>query len=77
MLLNAVRTSTDIIAGDFNSAAYRELGKAPAISIETTRADSLLVPLPDLVPIWTQLKDSGDCCGFIITKERVESCGMS
>ena len=46
VLLHSVRTSTDIIAGDFNSAAYRDRGKAQASSIETTRA--LLVPPPDL-----------------------------
>ena len=71
-----MRTSTDIIAGNFHFAACRDRGKAQASSIETTRADALLVPL-DLVPKWGQLKDKGDCCGFIITKESVESCGKS
>ena len=72
VLLNSVRTSTDIIANEFKLRACRERGKAQASSIETTRADALLVFPLDLVPMWSEMKASGDCCGFIITKESVE-----
>ena len=40
----------DIIAGDFNSSAYRDRGKAVS-SIEETQEKTLLIPPPDVVPM--------------------------
>ena len=37
--------------------------------IEETREKTLLIPPPDVVPMWCQLKESGDYCGFMITKK--------
>ena len=61
----------DIIAGDFNTATYRERGKAKVSSIEETWEETLLIPPLDLVPMWGQMNDSGDCCGFISTRNNV------
>ena len=59
----------DIIAGDFNSSACRDRGKAGVSSIEETWETTLLILPPDVVPMWCQLKESGDCCGFTTTKK--------
>ena len=57
----------DIIAGDFNSSACRDRGKAGVSSIEETWEKTLLIPPPDVVPMWGQGKESGDCCSFTTT----------
>ena len=64
-LLGQLRTV--IIAGDVNTSAYREHGKAKVSSIEETWEETLLIFPPDVVPMWGQMDDSGDCCGFIST----------
>ena len=46
--------------------ANREHGKT-----KMTWQESLLIPLPDVVPMRGQMEDSGHCCGFIITKKSV------
>ena len=33
--------------------------------------ETLLIPPPDVVPMWGQMEDSGDCCGFIQTNKNV------
>ena len=43
----------DIIAGDFNSSAYRDRGKVGVSSIEETWEKTLLIPPPDVVPMWS------------------------
>ena len=50
-----------------NTSAYRERGKAKLSSIEEVWEEMLLIPPPDLVPLWDQMQDSGDCCGFMVT----------
>ena len=52
------------IAGDIISSAFRERGKAGVSSM------TLVILPPDLVPMWGQMEESGDCCGFIQKKER-------
>ena len=56
------------IAGDFISSAFRERGKAGVSSIEVTWEKTLVILPPDLVPMWGQMEESGDCCGFIQKK---------
>ena len=65
----AEENCADIMAGDFNSSAYRERGKAGVSFIEETWEETLLLPPPGVVPMWGQMKESGDCCGFIIMKK--------
>ena len=38
-----------------------------------TWEDTLLIPPPDLVPMWGQMAESGDCCGFIVPKRTEQS----
>ena len=65
----AVENDADIFAGDFNSSAYPDRGKARVSLIEETWEKTLLIPPPDVVPMWCQMKESGDCCGFTMTKK--------
>ena len=60
-----------IIGGDLNTSAPCECGKAKVSSIEEAWEETLLIPPPDLVPMWSQMKDSGGCCGFRRTKKNV------
>ena len=59
----------DIIAGDFNSSAYRDRRKVGVSSIEETWEKTLLIPPPDVVPMRGQMEESEDCCGFTLTKK--------
>ena len=63
----------DIMAGDFNSSACPERGKAGVISVEETLEETLLIPPPDLVPMWGRMEESGDCCGFSVPKRSGQS----
>ena len=63
----------DIIACDFNSSACRHRGKAGMSSIEEKQEKTLLIPSPDVVPMWGHVKESGDCCGFTTTKKSEKS----
>ena len=56
------KNNVDTIAGDFNT---RERGKAEMSSIEETWEAAFPSPPPDVVPMWGQMEDSGDCCGLI------------
>ena len=69
---NAELNLVDIIGSDFNTSAYRERGKAKVSSIEEASEETQLIPPPDLVPMWSQMADSGDCGGFILTKKNVK-----
>ena len=64
---------TDLIAGDFNSSAYRERGKAGVSFIEETWEETMLLPPSGAVPMWGRMKETEDCCGFIITKKNEPS----
>ena len=46
-----MENDADIIAGDFNSSAYRDRGKAGVSSIEETWETTPLIPPPDVVPM--------------------------
>ena len=46
-----MENDADIIAGDFNSPANRNRGKARVSSIEETWEKTLLIPPPDVVPM--------------------------
>ena len=52
------RNDVDIIGGDFNISAHRERGQAMVSSIEEAWGEALLIPPPDLVPVWGQIEDS-------------------
>ena len=58
----------DILARDFITSAYRENGKAKMSSIEEVWEETLVISPSDVVPMWGQTKESGDRCGFKITK---------
>ena len=60
----AALNGVDVIEGDFDTCACRERGKAKLSSVEEAWMTTLLSPPPDLVPMWGQNEDSGDCCGF-------------
>ena len=47
----------DIIAGSSNTSAHRERGKSKMSSIEETLEKTLLIPPPDVVPMWGQMED--------------------
>ena len=51
-----------------NTSAYRERGKAKLGSTEEAWKETLPIPPPDLVPMWEQIEDSGECCGYTLTK---------
>ena len=57
------------IAGDVNTSAYRERGKATMSSIEEVWEETRGISPPDVIPMWGQMKASGDCCGFKTTKD--------
>ena len=61
----------DLLGGDCNTSANRECGKAKLSSIEGAWEEMLLLPPPILVPMWSQMEDSGDCHGYILTKKNV------
>ena len=67
------RNYADIIAGDFNTTAYRERGEAKVNSIEEVWDETLLILPQDVVPMWSQMKDSGDCCALIPTRSHEPS----
>ena len=67
----AEKNGADIIAGDFNTSACCERGKAKVSSIVEAWEETLLIPPPDFVPVWGQMEDSGDCCGFKTKKNHV------
>ena len=69
-----MENDADIIAGDFNSSAYRDRGTVGVSSIEEAWEKTLLIPPPDVVPMCAQIKESGDCCGFRIIR-RVSRAG--
>ena len=69
----AEENCADIIAGDFNSSAYRERGKAGVSLIKGTWEETMLLPPSGAVPMWCQMKETEDCCGFIITKKNEPS----
>ena len=46
-----MENDADIIAGDFNSSAYRDRGTVGVSSIEETWEKTLLIPPPDVVPM--------------------------
>ena len=50
----AEENDADIIAGDFNSSAYRERGRERRSSIDEAWSQTLLVPPPGKVPMWRQ-----------------------
>ena len=56
-----------IIGGDLNPCAYRERGKAKLSSVEEARVETLLIPPPDVVPMWGHIEESEDCCGITVT----------
>ena len=58
---------------DFNTSAYRERGKAKLSSIEEAWGETLVIPPPDLVPMWSQNEDTGDFCGFVVTARNVRN----
>ena len=64
----AEKNDADIIAGDFNSAAHCERGKAKVSSIKEVWEEMLLIPPHYVVPMWCQMKVSRDCCGFFLTQ---------
>ena len=66
------RKDADIIGGDFNTSAFRKLGKAKVSSIEEAWEETLLIP--DSVSMWAQMEDSRDCSRFVLTKE--ERCKL-
>ena len=60
----AALNDVDVVEGDFDTSAHREREKAKLSSVEEGRKTTLLSLPPDLVPMWGQNEDSGDCCGF-------------
>ena len=57
----AERNDVDIIIGtDFNMSANCERGKPKPSSFEEAWWTTLLIPPPDLVPMWGQIEDFGD-----------------
>ena len=82
-LLSQLRENTErndadtIVGGDFNTSTYRERGKAKVSSIKDAWEETLLTPPPDFVPMWGQIEDSGDCCGFIPTIKNVANCRVA
>ena len=64
------RGNTDLIASDFNTSAYRERGKAKMRSKDEAWEETLLIPPPDVVPMWCKMEDLGDRCGFIRTNKK-------
>ena len=67
----AVLNDGDITGGVFNTSAYRERGKAKLSSFKEAWEKMLLMPPPDLVPMWDQIEDSGDLCGFMVTTKNL------
>ena len=59
------------IGGDFNTSAFRKGGKVKLSSIEEVWEEMRLTHPPDLVPMWGQMEDSGDCCCFVFTNRSV------
>ena len=60
----AEKNLADIIAGDSNTAAYRERGKAKVSSTEDVWEETLLIRPQDV----GQMEESGDCCGYMLTR---------
>ena len=56
--------NADIIAGDLNTSACRERGKAKVNSIAEAW---------DWVQMWGQMEDSGGCCSNILSKKNVRN----
>ena len=65
----AGKNHADVLAGDFHSSAFRDSGKFGVSSIEETWEETLLIPPLDLVPMPSQMEESGDCCGFIVLQK--------
>ena len=63
----------DRIGGDSHTSAYREGGKSKLSSIEDVWGTTLLIPPPDLVPMWGQIEDSAVCCGFMVQREMLRT----
>ena len=40
-------------------------------SIEETLEETLLIPPPDVVPMWGQMEDTVDCRGFVLRTRNV------
>ena len=59
------RQNADIIARDLNTSAYRERGKARESCRRSVGKDPCGSLPFFLVPMWSQMEDSGDRCGFI------------
>ena len=77
----ADKHEADLITGDFKMAAYRGHGKPSSIEEAWGRGqgrwETRLLALPEVVPKWGQIQETGDCCGFIRTtknKEEAEYC---
>ena len=61
----------DIIGVGLNTSACRERGKSTLRSVKEALDTTVLIPPQDLGPLWVQIEDSGDCCGFIVTTRNV------
>ena len=59
----AEENGADLIAGEFNSSAYRKRGKAGVSFIEETWEETMLLPPSGAVPMWGHMKETEDCCG--------------
>ena len=46
-------------------------------SIEETWEETLVIRPLDVIPMWSQMEDSGDCSGFILTTRNVSNCRVA